>query len=71
MLKFNLNCFSVLAELEKQGDVSHAVKSFLALHLLCLFKTSPFLLSTQSNYKLICAVFQIKCIKDCLSPPVE
>lgn len=71
MLNFNLNCFSVLAELEKQGDVSHAVKSFVVVHLLSLFKTSHFLLSTWSNYKLVCAIFQIKCIKNCLSPPVE
>lgn len=71
MLNFNLNCFSVFAELEKQGDVSHAVKSFLVLHLLSLFKTYHFLLSTQSNYKLIGAIFKNKCIKNCLSPPVE
>lgn len=50
MLKFNLNYFSMLAELEKQGNVSHAVKSFLVLNLLSLFKTSHFLLSTQSNH---------------------
>lgn len=71
MLNFNPNCFSVLAELEKQGDTSYAVKSFLVLHLFSLFKTSHFLLFTWSNYKFICALFQIKCIKDCLSPPME
>lgn len=71
MLNFNLNCFSVLAELEQQGDVSHAVKSFLLLHLLSLFRTSHFLLSTQSNYKLICVIFQNKCIKNCLPLSVE
>lgn len=72
MWKFILNCSSALADLEEQGDINDDVKSFLILHLLSLFKTSCCLCYLPGLIpNLICAIFQIKCSKDCLFPPVE
>jgi len=72
MFKFILYCFSILGDLEEQRGINHSVKSFLTSPLFSLFRTAHFPcypLGLIPN--LLCAIFQIKCSRDCLLPPVE